>query len=129
MDVKSAFLNGSLSEGVFVMQPPGFVVTGKENHVLKLKNALYGLHQTPRAWNQKLDETLVQLGFLRCPSNLAIYCRGEKGGSRLVVGVHVDDLVIIVTSRSDIQKFMKEMTDMFKMSDMGLLHYYLGIEV
>jgi hypothetical protein len=50
-------------------------------------------------------------------------------GSRLVVGVYVDDLVISGTSRSDIQKFKKEMTNMFKMSDLGLLHYYLGIEV
>jgi hypothetical protein len=86
MDVKSAFLNGTLSEEVFIMQPPGFVVTGRENQVLRLKKALYGLHQAPRAWNQKLDETLMQLGFLRCPSDPAIYCRGEKGGSRLKAG-------------------------------------------
>jgi hypothetical protein len=129
MDVKSAFLNGSLVEEVFVMQPPGFVVTGKENQVIRLIKALYCLHQVPQAWNQKLDETLVQLGFLRCPSDLAIYCRREKGSSRMVVGVYVDDLVITGTSRSDIQKFKKEMTDMFKMSDLGLLHYYMGIEL
>jgi hypothetical protein len=68
------------------------------------------------------------LGFTRCPSEHAIYCRGE-GAERLVVGVYVDDLVITCTSSSSIQTFKAEMTKVFKMSDLGLLSYYLGIEV
>jgi hypothetical protein len=76
-----------------------------------------------------LDSTLIALGFQRCPSEPAIYCRGNKGGVRLVVGVYVDDLVITGNSKSEILKFKKEMTKMFSMSDLGLLHYYLGIEV
>jgi hypothetical protein len=47
MDVKSAFINGDLREEVFVMQPPDFVVAGRESRVLRLKRALYGLHQHP----------------------------------------------------------------------------------
>jgi hypothetical protein len=58
MDVKSAFLNGDLKEEVYVYQPPGFVFLGKENKVLRLRKALYGLRQAPRAWNAKLDSTL-----------------------------------------------------------------------
>jgi hypothetical protein len=112
-----------------VKQPSGFVVAGREDQVLRLKKALYGLHQSPIAWNQKLDSTLVAHGFHRCPSKPAIYCRGNKGGVRLVVGVYVDDLVITGNSKSEILKFKKEMTKMFSMSDLGLLHYYLGIEV
>jgi hypothetical protein len=129
MDVKSAFLNGDLNEEVFVPQPPGFVRTGRENQVLKLKKALYGLHQAPRAWNQKLDESLTSVGFQRCPSDPAIYYRGNKKGDRLVVGVYVDDLIITDSSKQGILSFKKEMTKMFKMSDLGMLHYYLGIEV
>jgi hypothetical protein len=53
MDVKSAFLNDDLHEEVYVEQPAGFVVTGKEHKVLKLWKALYGFHQAPRAWNTK----------------------------------------------------------------------------
>ena len=77
MDVKTAFLNGDLQEEVFVEQAPGFAQKGQEHKVLKLHKALYGLHQAPRAWNQKLDEKLKELGFTRCPSEHAIYV-GEK---------------------------------------------------
>jgi hypothetical protein len=49
MDVKSAFFNGDLQEEVYVEQPSGFIIVGKEHKVLKLKKALYGLHQVPRA--------------------------------------------------------------------------------
>ena len=58
-------------------QAPGFAQKGQEHKVLKLHKALYGLHQAPRAWNQKLDEKLKELGFTRCPSEHAIYV-GEK---------------------------------------------------
>jgi hypothetical protein len=63
MDVKSAFLNGNLVEEVYVAQPAGFVAKGEEHKVLKLKKALYGLRQAPRAWNAKLDNSLLSLGF------------------------------------------------------------------
>ena len=76
MDVKSAFLNGDLQEEVYVIQPPGFIVTGKEHKVLRLHKALYGLRQAPRAWNTKLDATLEALGFTCSNSEHAIYARG-----------------------------------------------------
>jgi hypothetical protein len=63
MDVKTAFLNGDLLEEVYVEQPPGFTVDGKEHMVLRLKKALYGLRQAPRAWNAKLDASLRTLGW------------------------------------------------------------------
>jgi hypothetical protein len=93
MDVKSAFLNGDLKEKVYVHQPPGFVIPGKEGKVLRLRKALYGPRQAPRAWNAKLDSTLKGMGFTPSPHEAAIYRRGN-GGSALLVGVYVDDLVI-----------------------------------
>ena len=66
MDVRSAFLNGELQEEVYVHQPAGFIDSCNPNKVLKLQKALYGLHQAPRAWNTKLDTTLVSLGFEKC---------------------------------------------------------------
>lgn len=128
MDVKSAFLNGDLEEEVYVEQPTGFVVVGKEHKVLKLRKALYGLHQAPRAWNAKLDRTLLSFGFRRSPSEHAIYIR-QDDGKQLVIEVYVDDLVITGSNNIDIRSFKKQMATAFKMSDLGLLHYYLGIEV
>jgi hypothetical protein len=72
MDVKSAFLNGELTETVYVQQPPGFVV-GNGEKVLKLRKALYGLKQAPRAWNAKLDRELLALGFVRSKLDHAVY--------------------------------------------------------
>jgi hypothetical protein len=76
LDVKSAFLIGDLHEEIFVQQPGLFVKKGSENKVLKLRKALFGLHQAPRAWNAKLDCTLLSLGFVRSPSEPTIYTRG-----------------------------------------------------
>jgi hypothetical protein len=128
MDVKSAFLNDDLQEEVYVEQPVGFIVTSKEHKVLKLKKALYGLHQVPRAWNVKLDDILLSLGFWRTPSEHAIYVRWN-GNVQLVVGVYIDDLIMTGSDHDNVRSFKEEMVAAFKMSNLDLLHYYLGIEV
>ncbi|CAA0812904.1 cysteine-rich RLK (RECEPTOR-like protein kinase) 8 [Striga hermonthica] len=128
LDVKSAFLNGELAETVFVKQAPGFAVKGEEHKVLRLRKALYGLRQAPRAWNAKLDATLVTLGFTRCATEHALYTR-RWGKEELVVGVYVDDLIITGAREGDINGFKREMAARFRMSDLGQLSYYLGIEV
>jgi hypothetical protein len=128
MDVKLAFLNGDLQEKVYVEQSTSFVVAGKEHKVFKLQKALYGLHQAPRAWNAKLDGTLLSLGFRRTPSEHAIYVQWN-GNMRLVVGVYVNNLIITGSNHDDIRSLKEEMASEFKMSDIGLLHYYLGIEL
>jgi hypothetical protein len=128
MNVKSAFLNGELKEEVYVTQPAGFVVSGAEHKVLRLQKALYDLKQAPRAWNAKLDTTMVELGFQRSCAEHGVYTRGQ-GEHRLIVSVYVDDLVITGSSNNDIIQFKAEMQEAFRMSDLGLLSYYLGIEV
>lgn len=124
LDVKSAFLNGELLEEVYVSQPDGFVVKGKEHMVYRLKKALYGLRQAPRAWNMRLDKALKDLGFLRCPQEQAVY-KLQSSKSILIVGVYVDDLIVTGTSEDQIAKFKKQMQSVFEMSDLGRLTYYL----
>jgi hypothetical protein len=128
MDVKSAFLNSDLKEEVYVHQPPGFVSPGKEGKVLRLRKALYGPRQAPRAWKAKLDSTLKGMGFTPSPHEAAIYRRGN-GGSALLVGVYVDDLVITDAKDAEVAAFKEVMKTTFQMSDLGHLSFYLGIEV
>src|SRR3954466_3477637 len=128
MDVKSAFLNGELEEQVYVKQPPGYIKEGEEHKVLRLHKALYGLRQAPRAWNIKLDRTLISLGFEKAPLEHTMYKRG-KGKDRLLVGIYVDDLLITGADEEVIGNFKLQMKELFKMTDLGLLSYYLGIEV
>jgi hypothetical protein len=111
-----------------VHQPPGFAIPGKEGKVLRLRNALYGLRQAPRAWNAKLDSTLKGMGFGQSPHETAIYRRGN-GGNTLLVGVYVDDLVITGTKDADVAAFKEEMKATLQMSDLGLFSFYMGIEV
>jgi hypothetical protein len=127
MDVKLAFLNGDLQE-VYVEQLTDFIVAGKEHKVLKLRKALSGMDQAPRAWNAKMDDTSLSLSFRRTLSEHGVYVR-RNGDTQLVVGVYVDNLVITGSDCDDIKSFREEMATAFKMSDLVLLHYYLGTEV
>jgi hypothetical protein len=128
LDVKSAFLNGELKEEVYVAQPPGFERKGQEHKVYRLSKALYGLKQAPRAWNIKLDNTLKNIGFCQSPLEHGLYARGN-GNSKLLVGVYVDDLIVMGSCSREINSFKNQMKAEFKMSDLGSLSFYLGIEV
>jgi hypothetical protein len=127
MDVKSAFLNGDLKEEVYARQPAGFVIAGQEGKVLRLRKALYGLRQAPRAWNSKLGDTLKKMDFVQSEHEHAMYRRSHDDDI-LLVGVYVDDLVITGSSLAAVEEFKEEMKRTFLMSDLRLLSY-LGIEV
>uniref|UniRef100_A0ACD5UNA0 Uncharacterized protein n=2 Tax=Avena sativa TaxID=4498 RepID=A0ACD5UNA0_AVESA len=128
MDVKTAFLNGEMGEEVYVCQPPGFINTDNSSKVLRLHKALYRLRQAPCAWNTKLDAVLLSLGFTQSASEHAVYVPGETN-TRLLLGVYVDDLVVAGACTDAIVSFKHEMCERFKMTDLGLLTLYLGIEV
>ncbi|XP_042404662.1 uncharacterized mitochondrial protein AtMg00810-like [Zingiber officinale] len=93
----------------------------------RLFKALYGLRQAPRAWNMRLNRSLVELDFKKYIQEHAVYTRGE-GEASILVGVYVDDLIVTGGSTEKINKFKQQMMTEFEMSDLGL-SYYLGIEV
>lgn len=128
MDIKSAFLNGDLVEEVYVQQPSVFINSSNERKVFSLHKSLYGLHQAPRAWNAKLNTSLVSLGFTRSLLEHAVYHR-DNDHSFLLVDVYVDNLIITGINPQDIIEFKIQMKSKFKMSDLGILSYYLVIEV
>jgi len=88
----------------------------------------YGIRQAPRAWNAKLDITMKKMGFQQSAHEAAVYRRGS-GEDLLLVGVYVDDLIITGADGREVEEFKAAMKDRFEMSDLGLLCFYLGVEV
>ncbi|KAG8481669.1 hypothetical protein CXB51_026598 [Gossypium anomalum] len=129
LDVKSAFLNGFLEEEIYIDQPQGFVVSGKEQMVYKLKKALYGLKQAPRAWYTRIDSYLLSLGFERSISEPTLYVKKKQAETQLIVSLYVDDLLVTGGDRNMLADFKAKMKDTFEMSDLGQMIYFLGMEV
>jgi len=128
LDVKSAFLHGELNEDVYIEQPQGFEVEGEEEKVYKLRKALYGLRQAPRAWYSRIESYFAKEGFKKCYCEHTLFVKAERGGV-LIVSVYVDDLIYTGNSDSMLADFKASMTKEFAMTDLGLMKYFLGVEV
>jgi hypothetical protein len=127
MDVKTAFLNGLLHEEVYIEQPLGFEVHGRDSHVCRLKKALYGLKQAPRAWYSRIDAYLQQLGFEKSEADPNLYFI-VVAEDPLILFLYVDDLFITGAERL-ITSCKESLASEFEMTDIGLMHYFLGLEV
>jgi len=127
MDVHNAFLHGDLQEEVYMRMPPGFQITGSKK-VCRLRKSLYGLKQAPRCWFAKLSTALKEYGFHQSYSDYSLFKLQHKD-VRLNVLVYVDDLIISGNGHEDIVKFKSYLSDCFHMKDLGILKYFLGVEV
>ncbi|GJT66560.1 putative ribonuclease H-like domain-containing protein [Tanacetum coccineum] len=128
MDVKSAFLYGTIEEEVYVSQPPGFVDPEFPEKVYKVEKALYGLHQAPRAWYETLSTYLLDNGFYRGQIDKTLFIKRVKGDI-LLVQVYVDDIIFGSTKKSLCTDFEQIMHKRFQMSSMGELTFFLGLQV
>ena len=90
---KTTFLNGKISEEVYLEQPEGFETHDPNTFVCKLKKVLYGLKQAPRAWYERIDKYLTSLGFSKNKANLNLYYKKDKDGMVILI-LYVDDLLI-----------------------------------
>jgi len=128
LDVKSAFLNGDLDVEIFINQPEGFIVEGKESFVCKLKKSLYGINQAPRAWYINILGYFVDIGFSKCFSNADLSVLNQ-GKDMVLILLYMDDLLITGNNDEIIQECISKLKAIFEMIDLGLLHYYLGMQV
>eukprot|EP00253_Pinus_taeda_P002257 PITA_02257 len=118
MDVKTAFLHGSIKEEVYVEQPKGFEIYDRKSHVYRLKKALYGLMQAPRAWYERINSYLLKLGFTRSEVDANLYFKVEDD-KPLILMMYVDDLFLIGANPL-IHKCKRELASEFEMKDQGL---------
>eukprot|EP00253_Pinus_taeda_P020484 PITA_20484 len=110
-------------------QPEGFAVKGHEDKVCKLVKSLYGLKQAPRAWYEKITEHLLKLNFNRFDLDDATLFVKKVGKTVVYLVVYVDDLLMTGNNESYVASIKKELGKRFAMTDLGYVHYYLGIEV
>ncbi|GJZ64272.1 retrovirus-related pol polyprotein from transposon TNT 1-94 [Tanacetum coccineum] len=128
MDVKTAFLNGELKEEVYVSQPEGFVDQDNPSHVYKLKKALYGLKQAPHAWYDMLSSFLISQHFSKGAVDPTLFTR-QAGNDLLLVQIYVDDIIFASTNTAMCNEFANQMTTKFKMSMMGQMSFFLGLQI
>ncbi|WVZ95953.1 hypothetical protein U9M48_041653 [Paspalum notatum var. saurae] len=128
LDVQNAFLRGILEEDVFMRQPPGYEDKAYPNYICKLDKALYGLKQAPRAWYSRLSLKLQNLGFTpsKTDTSLFFYCKDKL---TIFILVYVDDIIVASSSQDAVQALLRDLDKDFALTDLGDLHYFLGIEV
>ncbi|KAH9769757.1 retrovirus-related pol polyprotein from transposon RE2 [Citrus sinensis] len=127
VDVNNAFLNGELTEEVFMSQPDGFIDAQRSDFVCKLHKSLYGLKQAPRAWYDKLKGCLMSWGFTNTSSDTSLFVRRIKA-FMIIVLIYVDDILITGLNTAELEGFITEFSKTFALKDLGVLSYFLGIE-
>jgi hypothetical protein len=128
IDVKSAFLNGSIKEDVYIEEPPGFEDEEYPNHVYKLHKALYGFKQAPRAWYECLRDFLTQNDFKIGKADSILFTR-KVDKDLFICQIYVDDRILGFTNQSFCDAFSKIMPDRFEMSMMGELKFFLRFQI
>ncbi|KAD6118915.1 hypothetical protein E3N88_10186 [Mikania micrantha] len=128
MDIKSAFLYGTIKEEVYVCQPPGFDDVHHPDWVYKLDKALYGLKQAPRAWYDTLSQFLLSNNFSRGTIDKTLFIK-RVDKELLLVQIYVDDIIFGSTKQSMCEQFSKLMSSKFEMSALSELKTFLGLQV
>lgn len=128
LDVKNAFLHGHLKETVYMDQPPGFIDTQHPDFVCHLNKSIYGLKQALRAWFDRFILHILRMGFQcsRADSTMFIL---HSPRSIIILLLYVDGIVITACETNLLQAVITHLSMEFAIKDLGILHYFLGIEI
>ena len=126
VDVKAAFLNGELEEEIYLCPPPGFHNNPKV--IWHLQCTLYGLKQASKAWYDMLRKTFKSLGFTRSNTDHSLFYKDEDG-DLLIVAVYVDNKLIFSKNLDTLKHLKTQLSEHFKITDLGEAHWILGMEV
>ncbi|MCO5559697.1 hypothetical protein L7F22_013298 [Adiantum nelumboides] len=128
MDLRTAFLNGELDDLIYMKQPPNYLSEKHHTHVCQLLKSLYGLKQSPLQWYRRFHGCMANLGYQRLQSDPNVYTR-HATYIFLVLAIYVDDILLLCSSLTALDAAKTELHASFSMTDMGPLHYCLGIQV
>ena len=128
MDVKTAFLNGDLYEEVYMQQPEGFVVDGKEHMVCRLQKSIYGLKQASRQWYLKFHDVVTSLDFEENTVDSYIYLK-ISGRKFIFLILYVDDILLASNDLVFLMDVKRMLSQNFDMKDLGEANFVLGIEI
>jgi hypothetical protein len=129
IDVKTAFLNASVKENIYVSAPKGMNIGA--GLVLKLNKALYGIKQAPHEWNNEINSYILSLGFKQCVSDTCVYVKMSKTGNIIILGLFVDDMIISYDDRDENEWFeLKGMlVSKYELSDEGEANVIVGMKL
>ena len=128
MDVKTAFLNGSLEEDIYMQQPEGFIARGQEHMACKLQRSIYGLKQVSRTWNIRFDQAITLYGFKKSPDDPCVYKR-IQGTKVVFLVLYVDEILLIGNDIEVLSSVKGWLQKQFDMKDLGEANYILGIKL
>lgn len=123
-----AFLNAELDEEIYVLQPDGFVVSVKENHVYLLRKPLYGLKQASRQWHTLLESVLVSKGFTVSWVDPSLFVHWDAGLVVLVI-VYVDDFLVTGSDTKYMDDFVTQLQKRFTVRICNEIGNLLGISI
>jgi hypothetical protein len=128
LDVKNAFLYGTLSETVYCVQPAGFEDPSLPGHVCRLNRSLYELKQAPRAWYSRFATFMKGLGFLEAKTDTSLFVF-HRGADTVYLLLCVDDIVLTASSPQLLRSTITALQREFAMKDLRKLHHFLGMRV
>ena len=128
MDVKTTFLHGYLEEEIYMKQPKGFIVKGKNELVCKLKKSLYGLKKSPRMWYQNFDTYILGLGFMRSKVDHCGYSK-KVGDHFINIVLYADDMLLIGNNKDVIKEVKYQLSSKFDMKDLGYANFILEMDI
>lgn len=128
LDVKTAFLNGTLEEEIYMEQPESYEVKGKDM-VCLLKKPLYGLKQALRQWNKRFDSFMKQQGFRQSPYDQCVYISGTRVSERIYLLLYVDDMLVVSKTMEVIKDLKARLSSEFEMKDLGAATRILGMDI
>jgi hypothetical protein len=128
LDVKNAFLHGTLLETVYNSQPTGFVDPAQPDCVCLLNKSLYGLKQAPRAWYSRFTTYMTSLGFVDAKSDTSLFIF-RRGIDMVYLLLYIDDIVVTAFSAALLQQTISALKQEFAMKDLRPLHHFLGVSV